>query len=241
MTLEKIISEIEEQIEVKKLKKPNLRINSLRNIVQIINAYFKDINDNPFRILHINKDDLISEIEYITKKKLNSAEETIINQFYKVLNEKSKITFYTRSTLNRFKNQRFPCFILKRDKWDDFTYRTTFGLYYFFTKMDSNFIGDVKILKKGDQETTLPNQFESLDENIYCSLGQTIAYYKNLKEIANQIDIIKVLDILNDVAYNLGSRTNFENVKGFKKSLLRFSEAEKALQEGEKNNRQYSF
>lgn len=147
----------------------------------------------------------------------------------------TKIKFFTRTHLNNPSGLEYPCFLLTTgDNWNDYGYQTLFRLYYFRSKSDYFSIGEVKILDTSEDSTVLPDSFEDLDTDKFCSLGQSPDYYKRLKELENELDIKKTLSLLNDVAYNFGLRTKFEDESGFETSLLRFSEANKALHEGRK-------
>lgn len=123
----------------------------------------------------------------------------------------------------------YPCVVLKKDNWDDFNYKTTFKLEYYDRQNHVKFSDGIKILKKGDLITTIPKSFEQLSAD-YCSLGQTVKFYKNLLLLG--VDIYgSILTALNDVVYNHEIAEKFENLDGFTTSLLRFSEAEKAFKE----------
>lgn len=125
---------------------------------------------------------------------------------------------------------RYPCARLVTDTWNDFGYLTLFHLFWHTSIDKSRTIGDVKILGIGEKETVLPSHFQSLDEEKYCSLGQTIDYYENVKNLGGR-ESQELLNNLNDAAVNPGVSSLFEREEGFTKSLLRFSEAEKTYKE----------
>lgn len=127
------------------------------------------------------------------------------------------------------RNAEYPCVVLSRDNWDDYHYRTTYLLTYHPSSKNKESFGQVKILKKNELETEVPGTFRKLSKS-YCSLGQSLEYYEkwvNHGEAAYS----KVLSALNDVIYNPQVAETFENDEGFTKSLIRFSEAEKAYKE----------
>ncbi len=226
---------IKKELNQRNLRSPNIRLRVLEKINNILKEYFPNIISNPSSLLRIPKKNLTQQLELMISKKLNGAETSIITHIYNTIkNNSTKIIFYTRETLRTFDGQVVPCFILKKSDWDDFNYRTSFKLYFLKRKNNPELIGDIKILQRSYNESILPKKFESLDSTVFCSLGQSIDYYKELRKIQKQMDVVSVLDRLNDVAYNMGLRTKFENDKGFTKSLIRYSEAEKALQEGKK-------
>ena len=60
---------------------------------------------------------------------------------------------------------------------------SNFFLDYFLEKNDKVRIGRLKIIKKNDFNTIqiIPHSFTALDD--YCSIGEDISYYQNLKKI----------------------------------------------------------
>ena len=136
----------------------------------------------------------------------------------------------------------FDKLILYKDDWDDFSYKTTFHFVYCDNEGEVHKIGDVKIYfydydEKRDSDyykkavyTTIPKTIKKLDENKYCSLGQRLSYYSNLKKIFP--DYYKnILNSLNDIATNKILEERFIDECGVQTSLLRESSAEKALKE----------
>ena len=130
------------------------------------------------------------------------------------------------------RENQFPFFKLTVDNWDDYSNKTLFHLYLFKSMTDNYKIGDIKIMHKDNQTTreVIPTQFTELNDNEFCSLGQDLQFYTNLKEYLPE-QYQEVLDSLNDTATNQGSADIFENTRGFKKSLLRWSEAEKVFRQ----------
>lgn len=124
----------------------------------------------------------------------------------------------------------YPCFTLSRDSWDDFGYKTKFGLYYRLSPEESRFVGYVKILHNDELNTHLviPEEFTQLSEK-FVSLGQSFLYYTNLKDILGP-SYLDFLYALRDVAFFSAFFEGVGNCFGFKKSLIRFSEADKTFQ-----------
>ena len=126
---------------------------------------------------------------------------------------------------------------LRRDRWDDYSFRTTFNASYCKTSGDAIPLGQVKIgiqgmdihKKETSNNTTIiepavtfdliPKQFAALDDT-YFSLGQDERYYANISKLGDE-KRVEILTALKDVAFNL---TLFKNVRGEKvmvTSLLR--------------------
>lgn len=125
----------------------------------------------------------------------------------------------------------FPSVVLSKDNWDDSGYRTLFKLFYFDENKKQHVIGEVKILHQGSKSTysVLPRNFQSLSQE-FCSLGQDIKYYEKLKELGEDV-AHDILETLNDAAIDENIYKNFNQDEGFQFSLIRFSQAEKALRE----------
>lgn len=140
--------------------------------------------------------------------------------------------FYTKTYHETVSSTtKFPCLILITNNWDDYGYRTLFKLFHYESIDNRNEIGDVKILDLRTINTVLKSKFSKLDNN-YCSLGQSLEYYTNFKLFVPE-EFRDSLDALNDVALDQVIRNRFKELEGFRNSLLRFSEAEKAMHEGQ--------
>lgn len=149
--------------------------------------------------------------------------------------KQKNLNFYVKNSLStQVEKQLYPSFVLTKDTWDDFDFKTLYHLYFFQSKANYFKIGSVKILDKQNLVTKLSGSFVEVDEVRYCSLGQSVSYYNKLKELEDEFDVKLMLNNLNDIAYNFGLLDDFEGEVGFNTSLLRFSDAAKALQEGKK-------
>ncbi len=127
----------------------------------------------------------------------------------------------------------FPAFVIIETGWDDFNHKTSFLLNYYEGQRKKTEIGSIKILEKDSQKTKLPLKFTKLSDK-FCSLGQSNSFYYKLKELNNIEDIHTILECLNDITYCKGIISDFENHTGYKTSLLRTSEAQKAFNEAYK-------
>ena len=79
-----IKTSITESLLSRGLKNPNIRLNALKNIEDILDKNFPDYITNPkVNFAIIDKDDLKSELsKFKQSEKLNSAEISIINEIY---------------------------------------------------------------------------------------------------------------------------------------------------------------
>ena len=139
------------------------------------------------------------------------------------------------------KGEYHSCIVLNCDNWNDYCYRTSFGMYYCDSSGSIHEIGSVKIYyyeydEKRDPINYNKHTMETLSTPIrqlgelYCSLGQDLAYYQKLKNLLPN-DYLDILTRLNDIAVLDNLRDRFINEHGVRTSLLRFSSAEKALYE----------
>lgn len=121
-----------------------------------------------------------------------------------------------------------PCLVLVHDNWDDFDYKT----HYLASIFDENgkliFNGNIKIGKKNEKETNLEPELSRLPKGYY-SLWQDVSNYHALSKISFHESILRAL---NDICYNKVARRDSEKLDITYTSFRRFSEAEKAYQEG---------
>ncbi len=109
------------------------------------------------------------------------------------------------------------------DNWNDYSYRTLFGLVYMDADSKKNNIGSIKIGFYGQKEIetklSVGDTFESLGSE-YFSLGQSDSYYEALNELGESVRD-ELLKALNDIAKfpDIYEKAIHENVT--KISLLR--------------------
>ena len=65
------------------LAKPNIRLNALEKLEQLIKSNFSQIYKNPVLLLQIEKEEFKNKL--MKYKKLNSAESSVVNNFYQIL------------------------------------------------------------------------------------------------------------------------------------------------------------
>ncbi|RYE53384.1 MAG: ATP-binding protein, partial [Rhizobiaceae bacterium] len=107
---------------------------------------------------------------------------------------------------------------------DDFGYKTQYQLIYHGDDAeDEIYVGNVKILKKGQGETRRglldEGPLTSLGTD-YCSLGQSLDYYERLADLPRQARI-SIARALRDVVYRPGLVTKFRGEPGWRTSILR--------------------
>lgn len=157
-----------------------------------------------------------------------------------MLNErKNQLQFIVGNSVPRESN--YPVFLLQPDNWDDYGYQTRFNLFFYpTTEYWSRInIGTVKILSKKletdevSEETRtkvfMPSTFSSLDQNEFCSLGQTSNYYDNLGKLAKYgtgtISPHEVVTALCDICFRQDANLWWETMQAYTSSLLRFPAA----------------
>ncbi len=139
-------------------------------------------------------------------------------------------------------NDFFDTIALVYDNWDDFGYKTSYAVYYCDNDGIATRIGRIKIYhtsldddnseRKIDLLIKKESNIKQLDKN-YCSLGQDLRYYQNLKEKLPQ-SYMQVLSRLRDLAIDSAIYDEFSDAPGVSCSLLRESSAIKALNEAKR-------
>ena len=130
----------------------------------------------------------------------------------------------------------YPHVKLVTDVFDDFGNQTLFRMYYRKKKISNyEFIGKIKILNSYDYvvRKVIPSNFQTLKSE-YCSLGQSVEYYRRLKELNRNDSELgrEILIALNDIAINSDIKEKFPDQLGISNSLMRDSEAYHAFKQG---------
>ncbi len=127
-----------------------------------------------------------------------------------------------------------PFVHLRKDAWNDFSYRTQFYFNYydknnnlkFTTLLKIAFDNEIKKQKTDDMNELnyiqyIDSKFNKLDDGFF-SIGASEAYYKELKELDDNTRI-EILNSLNDLAFdtNLYDKVKKLNLSVFNTSLLR--------------------
>ena len=179
----------------------------------IINVLVDKINT------YLEKDKWEVYIErYVSDKPVYSARKIAINTYD---NESKKLEFIVVNALNEVDETIKNQFVLKRDAWDDFCYKTTFILYYFQNIQIYNQVGTLKIIKRDLQggAVELPKNFNELSDE-YCSLGWDQNYYEEIMGLfkGNSSEVFRSL---RDCVFNQNIYDSFKDEYAMKKSLLR--------------------
>tara|TARA_R110002167_G_scaffold287357_1_gene492221 strand:- start:1526 stop:3451 length:1926 start_codon:yes stop_codon:yes gene_type:complete len=141
----------------------------------------------------------------------------------------------------------YPYFYLKTNDWDDYGSQTTFRLFYYYSALSFEKIGDVKITNGESDKTkeVIDRQFISLDDS-FCSLGQDEYYYKNLLRIFNH-KLQSILYALKDASYFTEINDKFSANSIFIHSIIRGDEVEQLsrnirfILEGRSLKNKYNF
>lgn len=193
----------------------------LRFICEILHPAVQS-DDNNIEILHdfINKHLILDGWElyvekYISNKPIYNARK-IQNDFIS-----TKIKFKVVDKENEIKENFNDLFVLVRDNWDDFSYKTTFALHYVKNNEKKFYIGHIKIIKKNMESglVDVPQEFEKLGDE-YCSVGYNQNYYEEIMGIYENISK-EILTSLKDCVFNQNIYYDFIDEKPMKKSLLR--------------------
>ena len=162
-----------------------------------------------YKFVEIRKKNGLPELQVVSDSKSVEAE-------FPIGVEKNTIPFFVDTVPSVF-----PAFRLTGNTWDDYGYKTLFKLDYYSATDTYVSIGDVKILEVNAMRTRdkIPHKFNILQDS-FCSLGQSKDYYRNLKARFPK-KYTSVLYALRDAAYFTTIEERFENLLGFKKSLLR--------------------
>lgn len=137
------------------------------------------------------------------------------------------------------KDADFPCLVLERDDWNDYSYYTTFVVNLLLGRSNNIRLGGIKLMKRG-QETGIENRaFAEIEsgsllshemmQTEVCSLGSSSDYYDSLSTLDRKGLALEVLTALRDAASLPEIRRLFESEPCFQISLLRDPSMRKSL------------
>ena len=112
------------------------------------------------------------------------------------------------------------CYLVN-DRWDDFSFKTTFAAILFDVDGVRHELGGLRILSRGLKHgrVDLPTQFEELGEN-WCSLGYDRDYYLALSKVKHST-LSVYLKAIRDCVADPSIFEAFRNEEGMQASLLR--------------------
>jgi hypothetical protein len=143
--------------------------------------------------------------------------------------------FYVYRSPRRRKpsNVKYPAVYLFDDNWNDYGYYTLFkASIKLHADADEIELGEVKILEISDEDVIytprIEDDFTTLGPR-FCSLGQSVRYYRHLRDDLPVGVRKEYLKSLRDIVSRPKQRAKFEEHSGFEKSLLRNSGARDGL------------
>jgi predicted ATPase len=108
--------------------------------------------------------------------------------------------------------------------WDDYSFKTSFTVFYFKSQNERIDLGTVKIgyqgQPKGWTRENLPQQFPALSEG-WFSLGQDVDYYKTIADKLDPFERKFLLEGLRDVVINEALLRVAQDENVFSNSLMR--------------------
>lgn len=122
-------------------------------------------------------------------------------------------------------------------EWDDYGTKSTYRVSIYFKSIKRySDIGEAKVISTNEADyddkgyLTTSGIFNKLPDNLGF-LGQSEDFYLEIKEVLGE-QTEEVLHSLNDLSILPGLRDAFESNVNFKNSLIRYSDAERALKLG---------
>ncbi|WP_316233396.1 AAA family ATPase [Bradyrhizobium sp. SZCCHNPS2010] len=130
--------------------------------------------------------------------------------------------FFVAEKSRREGPPRLGQLVLQQDAWDDFGFKTQYHVFYFGPEFDG-FVGNVKILRRGQKETLeslLPvGRGAPLDDQ-FCSLGQSLDYYERLASLPENVRK-DILETLRDALHDPAHAATFQSEPGWSTSVKR--------------------
>lgn len=145
------------------------------------------------------------------------------------------ISPYSKKIIDKIEGE-YLLFIQSR--WDDYGVKTTYSVHYYdINGVKKADFGEVKIISLNDSDydengfLTLSGEFDKLPDE-FGLLGQSDEFYVRFLKSFNS-NSKDILSSINDLSIYYGLRDKFESSSHFKSSLIRFSDAERALKSGQ--------
>ena len=138
--------------------------------------------------------------------------------------------YFLVETQNIRVSKKHPIAILQRDNWDDYGYKTTFHVSLYLKPKEEISLGTIKVLHKDQRSgyTPMPEELFTTLTHDYASLGSGLEYYETLYKLGPDI-FRPYFKGIRDLAFDDHVKAEFEEMEGYRVSLLRFSGAERAV------------
>lgn len=127
---------------------------------------------------------------------------------------------------NRFGNYPIDArsqLFLSWDEWNDYSFKTFFGIFYVDENLKKHNLGGIKIgwfdQKINERKIIIGDRFEKLN-NLFFSIGTDVEYYERLNSLNEDIKI-KILNSLNDIAKNVALFKKVKKEEVYRVSFLR--------------------
>lgn len=109
------------------------------------------------------------------------------------------------------------------DEWNDYSFKTFFGIFYIDENSERHNLGWVKIgwfnQKINERKINIGDSFEKLDKSFF-SIGNDVEYYERLNNLDENVKI-KILNSLNDIVKNVSLFKKAKKEEVYKVSFLR--------------------
>ncbi|WP_276679877.1 AAA family ATPase [Thalassolituus oleivorans] len=132
--------------------------------------------------------------------------------------------------------KQFPVLEFVQDNWDDYGSKNLYTLWFRKGESDKEKIGQIKVISSEDSNydergfLKLDGVLDSFD-HCYYSLGQDVEFYVSFLKLFPD-EFQDILTKLRDVSFNGSLVDQIEDIERYRRSLIRYSEAEQALHKG---------
>lgn len=125
---------------------------------------------------------------------------------------------------------RYPRAVLVQDNWDDYGYKTTFHVTLHMSADENYDLGSIKIIESDRKSgyTAMPKRSFTKLPARYASLGADLDYYETLYKLGRHV-FEPYFKGLRDVASDDKIKASVEDSEAYRVSLLRFSGAERTI------------
>lgn len=135
----------------------------------------------------------------------------------------AELKIYVGDNAPPIKERIKKSFYLENSSWDDYSYRTSYNLYYIDKDKELENIGGIKIAKEKLEHLVRPLSNGYIEGGIeeFFSLGQDKSFYSALRKLPNNLGS-QFLSFMNDISFERNLWVKNYKSKVVKDSLLRF-------------------